>query len=320
MPTLDQASRASVATVPMHRGALARSTIISWTLRVATAAALGIDAAIHWQNASAYDAVTATLTQGEPFRIEAVLAVAVGLLVLLWPRRGSWVAAVLVGASALGAVLLYRYVDVGTLGPLPDMYENTWQVPGRLLSAYAEGAAVVLAGLGLLVHRGVLPSRFRRVDSAPVALGVITVTEPHDWPLEQPAEGTLRPWYFRATGYLMVLFRDPDEAQRAQRGLLQRKVPQEELRLYESEEILRIVARLQEERSIVAKAVAALVADPSVKERFLDTARTGGAALWLVAPTRDRADHLVGLLADYSYSFLRYYGDDGVADVERDPS
>jgi hypothetical protein len=39
------------------------------------------------------------------------------------------------------------------LGPLPDMYEDTWQVPGKLLSAYAEGAAVVLAGLGLLTHR-----------------------------------------------------------------------------------------------------------------------------------------------------------------------
>jgi hypothetical protein len=144
---------------------------------------------------------------------------------------------------------------------------------------------------------------------------VITVTEPHDWPLEQPTAGTLRSWYFRATGHLMVLFGDPEEAQRAQRGLLDRKVPQEELRLYESEEILRIVARLQEERSILAKTVAA----PSVKERFLANARTGGAALWLVAPTRDHADHLVGLLADYGYSFLRYYGDDGVADVERDP-
>jgi hypothetical protein len=33
------------------------------------------------------------------------------------------------------------------------MYENTWQVPGKLLSAYAEGAAMVLAGLGLLTHR-----------------------------------------------------------------------------------------------------------------------------------------------------------------------
>jgi hypothetical protein len=299
--------------VPVYRGVLARSTIVSWTLRVGTAAALGIDAAVHWQNASAYDAVTATIGQGELFRAEAVLAVAVGLLVLLWPRRGSWVAALGVGASALAAVLLYRYVDLGALGPLPNMYENTWQVPGKLLSAYAEGAAIVLAGLGLVVHRGVLPRGFRSHCA-----GVITVTEPHDWPLEQPAEGTLRPWYFRATGYLMVLFSDPEEAQRAQRGLLEHKVPQEELRLYESEEILRIVAQLQEERSIVAKAVAALVADPSVKQRFLATARSGGATLWLVAPTRDHADYLVGLLADYGYSFLRYYGDDGVADVQRD--
>ena len=153
MPAADQASRASAATVPVHRGALARSAIVSWTLRITTAVALGVDAAVHWQNASAYDAVNATVSQGELFRVEAVLAVAVGLLVLLWPRRASWVAALAVAASALAAVLLYRYVDLGALGPLPDMYENTWQVPGKLLSAYAEGAAVVLAGLGLLTHR-----------------------------------------------------------------------------------------------------------------------------------------------------------------------
>ena len=33
------------------------------------------------------------------------------------------------------------------------MYENTWQVPGKLLSTYAEAAAVALAGVGLLTHR-----------------------------------------------------------------------------------------------------------------------------------------------------------------------
>ena len=116
----------------------------------------------------------------------------------------------------------------------------------------------------------------------------------------------------------MVLFGNPEQAQLAQRGLLEREVPQAELRLYESEEILRIVARLQEERSFLARAVANLVADPSVKQRFLGTAQSGGAVLWLVAPTRDRADHLVALLADYRYSFLRYYGDDDVVDIERD--
>jgi hypothetical protein len=144
------------------------------------------------------------------------------------------------------------------------------------------------------------------------------VTEPHDWPLEQPAGGTLRPWYLTATGYLVVLFGDPEEARRARRGLLERNVPAEDVRLYEAEETLRLASRLQAERSIVARAVAALVADPGVKQRFMDNVRAGGAALWLVADTHERADQLVGLLADYGYSFVRYYGEDGVADLERD--
>jgi hypothetical protein len=149
----DRTSQASAARMPLGGGALAWSAIGSWTLRIATAAALGIDAIVHWQNAPAYDAVTATVGQGQLFRVEAALAVAAGLLVLVRPRPSSWLAALAVAASALAAVLLYRYVDVGALGPFPDMYENTWQVPGKLLSAFAEGAAVLLASLGLLTHR-----------------------------------------------------------------------------------------------------------------------------------------------------------------------
>jgi hypothetical protein len=148
--------------------------------------------------------------------------------------------------------------------------------------------------------------------------GVIVVTEPHEWPFEQSAEGSVRPWYLTATGYLVVLFSDPEEARRAERGLAER-LSGEAVRLYQSEEILQIVDRLQGERSIVAKAVASLVADAPAKQRFLDNARAGGAALWLIAPTRERANQLVGLLADYGYSSLRYYGEDGVADLQRDP-
>ena len=144
------------------------------------------------------------------------------------------------------------------------------------------------------------------------------MTESHDWPFEQPAGGSLRPWYLTATGYLVVLFSDLEEAERARRGLVEAEVSEQDLRLYPSEEILDILARLQKERSILARAVAALAADASARQRFLDNARTGGAALWLVAPTRDRADQLVGLLADYGYRSLRYYGEDGVTDLERD--
>ena len=146
------------------------------------------------------------------------------------------------------------------------------------------------------------------------------MTEPHDWPLERPGEGTLRPWYLTATGYLVVLFGDPEEARRAQQGLLERQVPAGEVRVYDAEELLQNLSRLQKERSLLARAVAALSADPPVKQRFLDNARAGGSAMWLIAPTRERAKRLIGLLADYGYSSLRYYGEDGVADLEQDAS
>ncbi len=129
------------------------SPVVSWVLRIATAAALGIDAAVHASDASGYDAVEATISQGQLFRVEAAVAIVAGLLVLIRPRPTSWAIAFLVAVSALATVLLYRYVDVGQLGPIPDMYENTWSVPGKLLSVYAEAAAVILSAAGFLVHR-----------------------------------------------------------------------------------------------------------------------------------------------------------------------
>ena len=165
MPDPDRASRGGSAPVPDRRGALARSPIVSWILRVGTAAALGIDAAVHVHLAPAYDPVKATVSQGELFRLEAGLAIVAGLLVLIRPGPSSWIIAFLVGAGGLAAVLLYRYVDVGPLGPVPDMYENTWQVPGKLLSAYAEGVVVILTPLGLLAHRG--PATTRKHASRP---------------------------------------------------------------------------------------------------------------------------------------------------------
>jgi hypothetical protein len=50
---------------------------------------------------------------------------------------------------SLSTVLLCRHVDVGRLAP-----GRTWaRTPGKLLSAYAEGAAVALTGLRLLTQR-----------------------------------------------------------------------------------------------------------------------------------------------------------------------
>jgi hypothetical protein len=116
---------------------------------VLTAALLGVDAYVHLHDAHLYDAVTTSwLSQGDLFRAEAVAAIVVGVALLVWPHPVGWVLAALVAGSAAGAVFLYTYVDVGRLGPLPDMYEPTWDLPGKLTSGAAEIAATVLAVVG----------------------------------------------------------------------------------------------------------------------------------------------------------------------------
>jgi hypothetical protein len=142
------------------------------------------------------------------------------------------------------------------------------------------------------------------------------VAEPHDWPLEQSAQGTLRPLLSDVVGYLLVLFSDPEEAQRAQRALQDQGVPEGDIRLYDSEEILRIAARLQQEQSFLAKAINEVVVDHQLRERWAAAAREGGSHLWVYAPTRERATRLVKLLADCHYELLHYLGENGVETVE----
>jgi hypothetical protein len=144
------------------------------------------------------------------------------------------------------------------------------------------------------------------------------VSEQRDWPPEQSAKGTLRPWHDTAVGYLAVLFADPEEAQRAQRGLQQRGVPEGDLRLYDGKETLRIAARLQQERSTLAKAIKEIVVDPRAEKRWLSNARAGGCLLFFYAPSKQHANRIVQLLADYQYGSLDYFGEHGVEVIERD--
>ena len=97
-----------------------------------------------------YDPIaTSTVSQGTLFRVEAGIAIAAGVLLLV--RANIWTAllVVLVAGGGLALLLLYRYVDVGKLGPLPNMYEPIWY-PKKEWSAIGEGVAA-LAAAGVLV-------------------------------------------------------------------------------------------------------------------------------------------------------------------------
>jgi len=133
---------------------------LALALRLVAVAGLAVDVWVHATLESQYAGLGDTLTQGRLFGAEAVAAGAVGLWLLLTGSRWAWIAALLIGASALGAVLLYRYVDVGTLGPLPNMYEPVWYFR-KTLSAYAEAAVVIAAAtrLALMYRDGQLGRR-----------------------------------------------------------------------------------------------------------------------------------------------------------------
>ena len=94
--------------------------------RLLAATGLAADAYLHAHLAERYDAVSAALSQGTLFRIEAAIAALAALLLLVWRRPLADAFAWTVAAGGLAALLLYRYVDVGELGPLPNMYEPAW--------------------------------------------------------------------------------------------------------------------------------------------------------------------------------------------------
>jgi len=118
-------------------------------LRTVVVVGLGYQAFAHWHLASNFDAVTGngkpiTISEGDLFRAEAVAALIALVLLAVLPRRWTVLLALVVGAGGAAAVLLYRYVDVGAIGPFPNMYEPFWY-PEKAWSVIAEGAAAVAA-------------------------------------------------------------------------------------------------------------------------------------------------------------------------------
>ncbi len=116
-------------------------------LRLVTAAGLAVDAYVHADLAANYDGITATVSQGTLFRAEAGAASLAALLVLVAGRRAAFALAALVAASALAAILLYRYENVGPLGPFPNMYEPVWFTE-KTVAAVVEAVAAVAAFSG----------------------------------------------------------------------------------------------------------------------------------------------------------------------------
>lgn len=129
------------------------NSVARLSVRVLAVAALAISAYVHLHLAHRYG-YPGTITGTDLFYTQGSVAALVALVLLVTGNKWVWVAAALVGLASFGAVMLYRYVDVGSIGPLPNMNDPTWRPsPDKLMSAIAEAAVVVLWLVHLALSR-----------------------------------------------------------------------------------------------------------------------------------------------------------------------
>lgn len=125
--------------------------VVSWVVRLLTVAALGVDAGIHADLAPSQPP-SKGISQIDLFWFETAVAILAAVLVLILASRLAYAFAFVVAATALGAVVLSRYVDLGAVGPLPDLYEPFWYA-SKVATTIAEAVAVVVAAVGFALHR-----------------------------------------------------------------------------------------------------------------------------------------------------------------------
>lgn len=126
-----------------------RCALADLVLRLVAAAGLALDAGVHASSADLYDGVGHLLSEGDLFRVEAAIACLVALFVLTTYSRVAFAAAAVVGLSAAAALLASRAVDLGPVGPFPNLYEPAWDAQKSFaLAGEIPAALASLAWLG----------------------------------------------------------------------------------------------------------------------------------------------------------------------------
>ncbi|WP_312875764.1 hypothetical protein [Arthrobacter terrae] len=143
MSAADRATRAPAPATSKRSG-------LGVVLRILVVAALAVDAVVHIRLAPGYQlAAPDGIGEGNLFYLESAAAIVAALYVLIRGSRPAFWLALIVLAAGLAAVLLYNYVDVPAIGPIPAMYDPLW-FPEKSISAIAQGLGVVFAIAGLV--------------------------------------------------------------------------------------------------------------------------------------------------------------------------
>ena len=144
--TADQ--RTAARDVPTRRSS--RAELVT---RAVVVLGLAVDAVVHLRLAPVMDvAAPGGIGGGNLFRVQGVVAGVVALVLLLTGRRWAYVLALLVALSALVPVLLYHFVEVPAIGPVPSMYDPLWS-PDKVVSIVGEALAAGFAVRGMTLTR-----------------------------------------------------------------------------------------------------------------------------------------------------------------------
>lgn len=150
------------AVAPAHPQATARgggAGRVVLLLRAVAVIGLAIDVYVHLDLAPVYDQLGENITQGALFRVEAALAAAAGLYLLLSDRRRAWLLAGLVALAGTTAVLVTHYLGVPPLGPLPALSDPTWSPAKAWVTAAMTATVLAWLAREMLRRRGVEPDR-----------------------------------------------------------------------------------------------------------------------------------------------------------------
>lgn len=131
------------------------NVLARWGMVAVSVVGLGIDAYTHLDLADLYSVVsTGTVNQGVLFQIEAISAIVAALAVVVRPNRLTAALSALVAGGGAFVLLLYAKVNVGKIGPVPNMYDPGWYTE-KSLTLVAE----LLALLAALAYLAVVARR-----------------------------------------------------------------------------------------------------------------------------------------------------------------
>jgi len=131
------------------------------------------------------------------------------------------------------------------------------------------------------------------------------------WPVgttDQDPDLSSRPMVFDATGFLVAILADAEEAERAVLALRNAGFAERKLRIFTSQQILDDYARYAAQQSLPRRVVAALTDDQETLDLYHGHARDGRFALWVHVADDDEADRAIRGLVGCSTLHIRHYG------------